>query len=400
MDQRCAIVGTPAKDPAPRRGTVVLLLRNTSGNIGGIERQILQIASGLQQVGRFQPILATNSAQAAFAQAFADLGLPVEECPHLSGSTLSAARELASVARRRGARLIQSHQFRESIVARYARFLNGDLCHISRVHTYIDCSWIPGWKKSAYHALERLTSRGVDHYVPISHDVARELAERSGIQPARITVVPDGVRQAGAPDAPDLSPTPLSPRLAMVSNFVEHKGHEVLVRCLAALKAQGLIVRARLVGGEGTGGPQRGDGPVTARVRSLAAEAGVLDQMEFFGYSENVYEAIRDIPLIVLPSDSEGLPNCILEAMSLRKIVAVSRVGGVPEILTQGVNGLLHAPQDHLGLAALIARVFSTPARDWEALRNQALATWRDRFSEATLRENLIAVYQHLGVIQ
>ena len=378
---------------------IIIIREKSEDCFGGIERQILHIAKGLEETGGLEPILLTSDRDTVFASIFEGLGFPVEEVPNLSTSVFGAAALVGQIVRRYRATVVQSHMFRESIVARALRLQSPDLVHIFRVHTYIDCSWIPGWKKWSYHALDKLTNRGVDCYAAITHYARSEMISRSLITPGRVTVVPDGVPQLGTPDAVNMDSGPLPLKVAMVSNFVGHKGHDVLIRCLAELKRRGCLVQARLVGGEHTVSRNTCGVPHTDGIRKMAQEAGVLDQIEFTGFTENVYEAIREYPVVVLPSDSEGLPNCILEAMSVRKLVVASGVGGVPEIVTDEENGLLHAVQDHVGLANILTRVFTSPAHSWEGLRNRGLETWRSRFSVESMIQGLIEIYREAGVL-
>jgi glycosyltransferase involved in cell wall biosynthesis len=375
--------------------TRVLLVRCTSDGFGGIERQILHIAKGIVEECGLEAVLVTSSTNTRFAKAYAALGLPVETAPHLNTSVFRGAAEVDRIVARHGIRIVQSHMFKESIVARMVRIRRRGLLHLARVHTYIDCSWIPEWRKLSYHVLERMTAHGVDRFVPITHLAARELVTRSFVPQRKIVVIPDGVPQLGVPDAMNASCAPLPPKIAMVANFVEHKGHDVLVRGLAELKRRGLCVHARLVGGEHA---TERNTPFTDRIMKMAQREGVLGQCEFHGSADDVYTAISDYPVIVLPSDSEGLPNCILEAMSVRKLVVASRAGGIPEIITDGQNGLLHRVQDHIGLADILARVFTSPAHVWEDMRVHAMETWRLRYSVDALLRNLKQVYVALGI--
>jgi len=102
----------------------------------------------------------------------------------------------------------------------------------------------------------------------------------------------------------------------------------------------------------------------------------------------------------VLPSDSEVIPNCILEALSLRKLAIASQVGGVPEIIQSGANGILHPPQDPLALADILKKVFTSPAKVWEPMRDAGYETWREKFSTERMMEGLIAVYKEIGVLR
>lgn len=405
----------------PAKPKVILIFRLPSENFGGVEKQILTIASWLRSAASAEPVLATSDGASLLAEAFRGLGLTVETLGQRGTPALEMARRLRAIAYRRNAVCIQSHHFRESVVGSAARLQVRQVRHIFRVHTYIDCSWIPQWKKWSYHALARLAECGVDHYLPITRAAERELLKSSLIRRDKITVVPDGVPQLGPADGPEPGNGPLPARVAMVANLTRHKGHDVLIRGLAALKRRGIIVRARLVGGEAAAATrQSGHGcpspaspeQANARTRgaidssSFAAELkraserlGVADQIEFYGFTTDVYSAVKEYPVVVLPSDSEGMPNCILEAMSLRKIVVASSVGGVPEFIKHGDNGFLHPAQDHEAFALALVPLFTMPAAHWEPLRDRALSTWKANFSVEAMVSGLRTVYQRMGVV-
>jgi len=86
-----------------------------------------------------------------------------------------------------------------------------------------------------------------------------------------------------------------------------------------------------------------------------------LRDVTFTGYQANVrpYYALADV--VAVPSHTEGSPNVVLEAMAAGVAVAATRVGGVPEIVTDGETGLLTDRGDPDGMAALLARLRTDP---------------------------------------
>jgi glycosyltransferase involved in cell wall biosynthesis len=358
----------------------ILLLRSVSQNFGGVERQVLMIAKRLAEIGLLEPIIVTSRKNSAFSDSFQSNGIVVEEAPHLVSSLQRGSSELQKIIKKYKPCIVQSHGFRESITARIARLNNKRFKHIARIHTYIDCSWIPEWKKKAYHCLERLTESGVDHFVPINQFAADELVKRSWISKKKISIIPDGVPQIGNFDKNANFTLANNLKIAMIANLVEHKGHDVLISGLAELKKRGLIVHVRLIGGEHTNSKMVG-GSFTNHLLQMSRDAGVVEQIEFYGYSENIYEAIKNFPVVVLPSDSEGTPNCLLEAMSIGKIVIGTNVGGVPEFITNKVNGFTHDKQDSATFADIIESLRKKLPSELDVFRINGYETWKQRFS-------------------
>jgi glycosyltransferase involved in cell wall biosynthesis len=99
--------------------------------------------------------------------------------------------------------------------------------------------------------------------------------------------------------------------------------------------------------------------------------------------------------LFVLPSLVEGLPLAVLEAMHAAKPVVATAVGGVPEAITSGVNGVLVPPNDVTALADAIAHL-SSSSQHRAALGERARATAAERFTEESYVCGLAALYSEL----
>ena len=160
---------------------------------------------------------------------------------------------------------------------------------------------------------------------------------------------------------PALYDTPAPParaglRLLFVGRLAAIKGLRVLIEALS---------RARAGGGDGGAITLDlvGDGPDRA---ALEAAARPLDgAVRFLGYRSQagVAAALAEADALVLPSFAEGLPVVLMEAMASRRPVIATRVGGVGELVEDGVSGLLVEAGDAAGLAGAIAALAADPAR-------------------------------------
>ena len=133
------------------------------------------------------------------------------------------------------------------------------------------------------------------------------------------------------------------------------KGVDVLLRAFAEAVARGPKSRLLLAG----------DGPERRRLSTLAAAEGVAARVEFLGHVDHVAlrELMRTAVVVVLPSRSEGLGLVVLEAMASGTAVVASRVGGIEEIVRDGWNGILVAPDDPRVLAEALLDVIKDPCR-------------------------------------
>jgi glycosyltransferase involved in cell wall biosynthesis len=148
-------------------------------------------------------------------------------------------------------------------------------------------------------------------------------------------------------------------RLLGVARLVPKKGIEVLLAALAALP-QGLHWRYEHIGG----------GPLRAALTALAADRGLAGRVAWRGAlsHDQVLDAYRAADLFVLANriapdgDRDGLPNVLLEAGALELPVVASRLGAVPELIEDGVNGRLVSPDDPPALAEALAALMRDPA--------------------------------------
>jgi glycosyltransferase involved in cell wall biosynthesis len=100
-----------------------------------------------------------------------------------------------------------------------------------------------------------------------------------------------------------------------------------------------------------------GLGPLEAELKALAAGLGVADRVLFPGSRDDVYRLLPALDVFALSSRFEGLPIALLEAMATGVAPVATTVGGIPEVITDGQNGLLVDPGDPSALAAALGRV-------------------------------------------
>lgn len=152
----------------------------------------------------------------------------------------------------------------------------------------------------------------------------------------------------GGPEAPI--------RILCVGRLVSLKGQLVLLEAVAALIANGQELRLELVG----------DGPMRSQLERTARELGIEGCVEIAGSLGHpvVLERMRRADVFCLPSFAEGVPVVLMEAMALGVPVVTTRVMGIPELVEDGVSGLLVAPGSRDELVAALRRVI-----DHESLR-------------------------------
>ena len=160
--------------------------------------------------------------------------------------------------------------------------------------------------------------------------------------------------------------------LLTVGQVAPAKGQHILIAALARLTAQGRNVRLRIVG----------DGALRASLKDQARRLGVEDQVLFEGFRDNreLPDYYRRADAFVLPSFAEGVPVVLMEAMAMEVPCVASRITGIPELIEDGVSGLLVPPADEHALAGAIIRLMDEEdlsRRLGRAARERVLADYQ-----------------------
>lgn len=134
-----------------------------------------------------------------------------------------------------------------------------------------------------------------------------------------------------------------------------------------------------------------GDGPDDARFRAAAAE---LDNVVFAGFVNDVGAWLDVFDLFVFPSLHEGLGSTVLDAMSFGLPVVATRVGGIPDIVADGVNGLLVEPERPAELLAALTRLLADT--DLSAAMRAANRATANNYSPAAMADRYESIYREL----
>ncbi|MCR4431780.1 MAG: glycosyltransferase family 4 protein [Tepidanaerobacteraceae bacterium] len=172
------------------------------------------------------------------------------------------------------------------------------------------------------------------------------------------------------------------PIIGTVARLVPEKGYEYAIK--AMMRVLKSFPKARMV--------IVGDGPLRDKLKNLADEMGIMSNVDFLGYHENVESLVADFDVFVLPSVSEGMGLALLEAMALGKPVVATEAGGIPEVVKNGVNGLLVPPKDEKFLAEAIINILSSKQAAF-SLGQAARATVFEKFSARTMAEKTMEIY-------
>jgi glycosyltransferase involved in cell wall biosynthesis len=283
----------------------------------------------------------------------------------------AAVRELAGYLRRHEIDLVHAHMFRAEVIGTRAGVAAGTpvimaTVHSSRVRSPEDVA-----------ALAALTTAMDRLIVPSSSILAKVRHEGRGA--ARFSIIPNGVDLArfalppGKCSVRDEYGIPAgAPLLGVVARLEPEKGHRYLIEAMPAI-LRGAPDAWLVIVGEGSL-----EAELRSFGRSLAPPA--RDRIVFTGRRDDVAALTSELDIAVLPSLREAQGISILEAMARGLPVVASAVGGIPEVLTNGLDGLLVPPADPAALASACLRLARSSALR-RSIGDAARATVASRFS-------------------
>ena len=241
--------------------------------------------------------------------------------------------------------------------------------------------WLPG-ELEKMHALTLWLNR------LIVYRAASALANSNGLRDLaqlafpkkNIGVLPNGVdAERFRPPAEGRAGRTGPVRLFFAGRITTQKGVDTLLRALAEGAVRDLDWRM-VIGGTG---PQLG------AYKELAGALGIAAKVEFVGWlsRERILAEYAAADALVFPSRYEGMPNVVLEAMACGLPIVGTRIAGTEELVREGENGFLVAPDDAVGLSRAIAEVVENAARRAEmGVRSRAIIeggwSWEKRAEE------------------
>jgi colanic acid/amylovoran biosynthesis glycosyltransferase len=221
--------------------------------------------------------------------------------------------------------------------------------------------------------------------VTVSRFNLRLMAERYRLAASDVQVIHCGIdvqRFAYRPDRPRLGDQPF--RLLNVGRLVPEKAQDVLLRALALVRDRGVRFQLDMVGG----------GPLEESLRALARELKLEQNVVFHGTQPEslVRQLHGDAQAFILSSRSEGLPVACIEALAMGTPTIATRITGIPELIEDGVSGILVPPDDAAALSDAICRLLSTPDAA-KVMQERGRATVLAKFDRGQCTKRLVDLW-------
>jgi glycosyltransferase involved in cell wall biosynthesis len=201
-------------------------------------------------------------------------------------------------------------------------------------------------------------------FLAVSRQTRQAMIDLEGIDPDRVRFIPLGIAtppaRPGGDVRAELGISEGAPVIGTACTLRPEKALDVLIRAAAALREDLPDLRVLIAG----------DGPDRARVEALIAEFGLGEVVTLLGGRGDIPDFLRALDVAVCSSDWEGSPLSVMEYMEAELPVVATRVGGIPDMIESGVEGVLVDPGDPAAIAGAVASLLGDPGRAAEMGRN------------------------------
>ncbi len=340
-------------------------------NMGGPALHVAYLTAGLRERGYDTTLVAGSLARGEDSMAFVadELGVEVVRIDEL-GREISPLRDLAAtirlarLIRRERPQILHTHTAKAGTVGRVAALLAGSRRPPIVIHTFhghVLRGYFGPLRSLFFRLLERWLASSTTALVAVSPQVRDDLVALRVAPRERFVVIRLGIeldeRVAAEQDGRAESRRYLGipgDRFAVgwIGRMTAVKRTDDVLVAFKALRDSGVEACLCMVG----------DGPDRDQLERRAQELGVVRDMLFLGYQEDVAPFYAAFDALVLPSGNEGTPVSAIEALAAGRPVVATRVGGVPDVVRDGEDGFLVEVGATDELAERLARLARNPA--------------------------------------
>ncbi|MEK6271327.1 MAG: glycosyltransferase [Actinomycetota bacterium] len=340
-----------------------LTLVDRVGSFGGAERVAVEVSKRLSPerfdrslcATRWDQKLASRPTRARALEELSEHGVRFVGLERRYTFDLRSWWQLVMFLRRERIDILHAHKFGSNVWAGLLGPLAGTPIVVAHEHT-----WSFEGNPTRRFLDRHLIARRCDVMVAVSREDQRRMIEIEGIKPEDVVYIPNGIPTppalAGEVGRAQLGLSEDDLVIGAVTVLRPQKALDVLVRAAGILRAEFPRLRVLIVG----------SGPERQALEKLIAELELSNTVSLLGFRTDVPELLRIFDVAACSSDFEGSPLSVLEYMEAALPVVSTRVGGVPDLVEDGVTGLLVDRGDPEALAHAIAELLCDPERRTE----------------------------------
>ena len=311
---------------------------NTFLSMKGMDRNIYKVELACAPGGRLIDLVRENQMG---VKTFKNLVQPLHPV-----KDILAILDLIFFLRKKRYHIVHTHNSKAGFVGRLAAKITGIPVVIHTVHGFAFHDQESLWRQLLFRNLEKFASHMCDKMIFISQPLVDwALREKIVLRRDKIAKIYSGIDLDRFRPVTEEEKNRVREKwnirhddavIGIVSKLWEGKGHEILIRAFKEVKKDIKVARLIIVG----------EGPLYSMLNDLVDRLGLSDSVLFTGFQMDVAEIISSFDVVVLPSYFEGMGRVLLEAMAMGKPVVASRVGGIPDLVKDSVNGFLITPGD------------------------------------------------------
>ncbi|MDD5680537.1 MAG: glycosyltransferase family 4 protein [Candidatus Omnitrophica bacterium] len=370
-------------------------------NVGGPAIHTILLTQALNN-DRFESILATGRVGAgekemdylARAKGVAPLIIPELERSINPVKDLLALLKICSIIRREKPDIVHTHTAKAGALGRAAAIMAGVPVRIHTFHGNIFEGYFNGFSAWAFLSIERFLAFFSRYIVVVSETQKEEIVKKYKIAgPEKVKVVPLGlelgvfssVGQRKGKLRAELGVGSDCVLIGIIGRLVPVKNHRMFLDACKKLfdMAPGRDIKCVVIG----------DGEEKGRIREYAEGSGIGDRIAFIGWKEDMADVYADLDIVALTSLNEGTPVALIEALASGKPVVSTDVGGVRDVVEDGINGRLAASGDVQGFARHLFELAQDPAKRDEFGKNGRRKVLQ-KYSKERLVKDIEALYE------
>jgi len=375
-------------------------------NVGGPAIHTILLTGGLND-SRFNSILVSGSVDAGekdMAYLAEERGVKPVIIPELSrkidlGRDLAAFIKIFRLLKRERPDIVHTHTAKAGALGRTAAILAGIPVRIHTFHGHIFENYFNSFSAGIFLFIERSLAFFSKYIVVVSEAQRQDIAGRYNITKAdKIRVVPLGLElERFASVGPrkgklrnELKVKEGAILIGIVGRLVPVKNHRMFLDACKKLLglAGGIDIRCAVIGG----------GDERPSLESYARGLGIGDKVAFCGWKEEMADIYADLDIVALTSLNEGTPVALIEALASGRPVVSTDVGGVKDVVEDGVNGYLVALGDSSDFAKRLLELAKDPERRAAFGRNGRQGVLRSYSKERLVRDMKALYEEALGV--
>ena len=366
-------------------GTICQILHTLT--LGGAEILAARLARRLAGTYRF--VFVCLDRLGTLGEELRAEGFPVHVLCQQPGLDWRCALRLARLLRREKVHIVQPHQYTPFFYALMARLLFHRPIVLFTEHG----RHYPDFPRRRRILANRLLLERRDRVVSVGNAVRQALVNNEGLAPERIQVIYNGIdlsvfeNGTGLRDRvrEELQISSESLVLIQVARLDYLRDHATALRSMGQITRHRPDARLLLVG----------EGPEQAKIEHLIIQHGLEAHVRLLGLRRDVRRLLAAADICLLTSISEGIPLTVIEAMAAGLPVVATRVGGMGEVVEEGITGLLVPPGDAEGLAGNVLRLAGNPVMRTQ-LGQRGRTRAREVFSESQMHAGYLNLYQEM----